>query len=167
MQRSHVTRDVLDVIESCLGDLCRDYRVFRSRGLPPAECNSITASWVDAEVMPGFDDCKMMGACSDLWQKAAGLRIALTRVCIGPDQKPIFDIDLEDKEAACFDDHLDLIEECLLCHDWTTFRRDHGIDSMQMVATTHDVESDGGAFSAYIEIAIVASECCTPAIVVP
>lgn len=82
----------------------------------------------------------------------------LTRICQGPD----LDISLEDAEAACFDDHLDLLEECLLCTDWTQLTRDHSLDSFFLTIVNYDLESEGGAFSAYLEITVVAAECCTP-----
>jgi hypothetical protein len=66
----------------------------------------------------------------------------------------------EDGEAACFDDHVDAIEECLMCADFGQFTIDHSIYTIQYDTTTFDVESEGGGYSAYIELTIKAAECC-------
>lgn len=164
MQRSHVAKDILDVIEACLiakiGDRCREYVFGRTRGIPPADCNSVSVSWMDRGQAATFSDCKGPTPC-DGWDPTLGLRIALTRVCLGPDQQPIFNWELEDAAAACFDDDLDIIEDCINCADWTQVYNDHFLDSIAYVGTTHDVEAEGGGYSAYIELTITARECCS------
>lgn len=162
MRRSHVAKDILDALYLCMsgviGDRCREYVWARTRGVPPADCNSITASWMDRE-QHNFGDCENVGECRE-WDALLGLRIVLTRVCMGPDQQPSFAWELEDAAAACFDDDLDLIEECLNCMDWTTIMQSHGIDVIY-AGTTNDIEAEGGGYSAYIELTIRARECCT------
>lgn len=139
---------------------CQEYVYARSRGIPPADCNSITVSWMDA-ADNRFGDCEIMGIDCNSWDTTKGLRIVLTRVCMGADQAESFDWRIEDAEAACFDDDLDLLEECVKCMDWSQLVRDHALSGLSYVGTTHDVETEGGGFSAYIELTIVAAECCT------
>lgn len=165
MIRSQVSSDILGTIQACfnasIGDRCREYVFARTRGIPPADCNSITASWMDRGVS-SFGDCdpgEGLDRCGE-WNATHGLRIALTRVCMGPDQEPAFNWALEDAETACFMDDLDLLEECLQCTDWTQVKTDNSLYSLRYDGTTLDIESDGGGYSAYIELTLVAAECC-------
>lgn len=171
MKRSHVAQDILDAIQACFNaqlppERCQEYNFFQSRGLPPADCNSISVSWMDAGDSR-FGDCEIMGINCNEWNSTRGLRIALTRICMGPDQSEEFDWRLEHEETVCFNDHLDLLEECIKCMDWTQLVRDHSLIVLSYAGTTHDVESDGGGYSAYIELTIVAGECCSIAPVPP
>jgi hypothetical protein len=161
VQRSAVASDILAKIEACLGDECRDYVFARTRGIPPADCNSITTSWVDRSI-DKFTDCESPNPdiCRAEWDAIHGLRVTLTRICAGPDAQPVFDWAREDGEAACFDDLVDLVEECVQCQDWQQFITDHSIYGVRYDSTTYDVEAEGGAFSAYIELTIQAAECC-------
>lgn len=161
MRRSAVASDILDRIRACLGDECQDYKIFRTRGIPPAECDSITASWIDRSIEK-FSECESPNpeVCQQEWDAVHGLRITLTKVCVGPDSQAEFDWIGEDAASACFDDLVDLVEECLHCQDWEQFVADHSIYGVRYDSTTYDVESDGGAFSAYIELTIQAAECC-------
>ncbi len=79
---------------------------------------------------------------------------------MGPDGKPTFDWRLEDAAAACFEDDVDLVEECIQCSDWTQLGADHFIERFVYAGTTFDIETEGGGYSAYIEIDITAGECC-------
>lgn len=165
MRRSQVSIDILNAIQACfnasIGDRCREYVFARTRGIPPADCPSITASWMDRDAS-SFGDCdpgEGLEMCGE-WNATHGLRIALTRVCMGPDQQPAFDWALEDAETACFMDDLDLLEECIQCTDWTQVKRDNALYSLRYDGTTLDIESDGGGYSAYIELTLVAAECC-------
>lgn len=158
MIRSQVAADILAAIQACLGARCGDYVFLRSRGVPPADCNSISASWITRTTKP-FEDCGGPEPCAS-WAATNTLRIAITSICMGPDGQPTFDFALEDTVAACFDDDVDLIESCLSCTDWTQFYADHGIESMLYVDTTYDVMSEGGGFTAYIQLRITAGECC-------
>lgn len=162
MRRSHVAKDVLDALFACmtaqLGDRCREYVWARTRGVPPADCNSITVSWMDRE-QGTFGDCEQLGECRE-WDAVFGLRVVLTRICMGPDQSLEFDWSLEDAASACFDDDLDLIEECLNCMDWSLIRSTHGVD-VTYAGTTNDIETEGGGYSAYIELIVKARECCS------
>lgn len=163
MIRSQVDSDVLQQIRACvmaqIGDRCREYRFARTRGIPPADCNSITVSWMD-RARSQFGDCETLGADCGEWNATLGLRVVLTRVCIGPDQAPEFNWDLEDAEAACFNNDLDVLEECIQCSDWSQLRADHSIE-LSYVGTTHDIETEGGGYSAYVELTVVAAECCS------
>lgn len=137
-----------------------DYRFARSRGIPPADCNSITLSWIDEGDSAPFGDCESsFEGCEDV-TTTAGIRIALTRICMGPDQEPVFDWELEDAAAACFSDDLEKVMCCLKKSDWRQLKQDHRLDRFTYVGTTYDVESQGGGYSAYIEMTIVAPECC-------
>lgn len=158
MQRSAVTADILTAIQACMGARCQDYVFSRTRGIPPADCNSIAASWVDRTVA-SFGDCLPHAGCSE-WDSTHGLRIVVTNICVAPDAQERFDWRAEDAAAACFDDDIDLIEECLQCADWSQLAADHSITSIRYDGTTYDVESEGGGFSAYLELTIVAAECC-------
>lgn len=173
MKRSHVAKDILDAVQACMvanmpAERCHEYVFARTRGIPPADCNSITVSWMDA-ADNSFADCRLMGVdgCGREWDTTRGIRIVLTRVCMGPDQSESFDWQREDAEAACFDDDLDLLEECVKCMDWSQLVRDHSLTELFYAGTTHDVESDGGGYSAYIELTVVAAECCSIAPVPP
>lgn len=160
MMRSAVARDLLDRIKACLGDDCQDYVFARTRGVPPADCNSITTSWIDRSV-DKFEDCESPQAdCRAQWNAVHGLRITLTRVCAGPDAAEVFDWAREDGEAACFDDLVDLVEECVQCGDYSQLVVDHSLYTIRYDTTTFDVESSGGGYSAYIELTLVAAECC-------
>jgi hypothetical protein len=159
VSRSAIASDVLEQLKACLGpDLCQQYVWARTRGVPPADCNSITTQWIDRGSTAFADECDD-GSCGD-FQSTLGFRVTLTRVCMGPDQEQVFDWSLEDAEAACFDDHLELLEDCVQCGDWSLLRQTHHLERFRYVETNHDIESDGGGFSAYIEITIVAAECC-------
>lgn len=167
MRRSYVAADILAVIQACfttaIGDRCREYRFAQTRGIPPADCNSVSASWMDRDVS-SFGDCdpgEGVQSCGE-WNATHGLRIALTRVCMGPDQQPAFAWELEDAEAQCFMDDLDLLEECIQCTDWTEVKNTNSLYSLRYDGTTLDIESTGGGYSAYIELTLVAAECCTP-----
>lgn len=85
---------------------------------------------------------------------------ARSRICVGPDSSPAFDWNGDDAAAACFDDDLDALEDCINCGDWSQLMADHFIERIAYVGTTHDVESEGGGYSAYVELTIVAGECC-------
>jgi hypothetical protein len=158
MKRSAVTADILTAIQACFGARCQDYIFSRSRGIPPADCNSIAASWVDRTVAH-FADCDTPAPCED-WQATHGLRIVITNICAGPDAQETFDWRSEDAAAACFEDDVDLLETCIQCGDWTQLYNDHFLTALRYDGTTFDVESEGGGFSAYIEITLVAGECC-------
>lgn len=165
MQRSHLAADVLTILRNCLGDRCQHYKFARTRGIPPAECPSITTSWVDrTEAIFGDCDSPNPAYCDDT-QETVGLRIAITDVCMGPDSAEQFDWDAEDAIAACFDDDVQAVEDCIRCRPdqaaWAALYRDHGINSIGYEGTTYDVEADGGGYSAYIELTIVAQACCT------
>lgn len=160
MQRSHVASDVLDLLRDCLGARCQHYVFARSRGIPPAECPSIATSWVDRTSTP-FGDCNGgWGDCDST--ETVGLRIAITDICVGPDAAATFDWAAEDAIAACFDNDVQVLERCIECGGpgWQQLYRDHGLDTVAYEGTTYDVESDGGGYSAYIELTIVAKVCC-------
>lgn len=157
MQRSHAAQDVLDTIRDCVGANCRRFQFARTRGIPPADCASITVSWIDSEDT-SFGDCTDLGGCQS-WQSAHGLRVVITDVCMGPDSGKGFDWVGEDEAAACFDDLVDDIERCLKCADWTQFRFDHSAE-VSFVDTAYDIEAQGGGYSAYIQLSIVSDECC-------
>jgi hypothetical protein len=161
VKRSAVASDILALIRACLGDDCREYVFARTRGVPPADCNSITTSWIDRSVEK-FTDCESPNPdiCRREWDALLGMRITITRICMGPDGGEQFNWAREDGEAACFDDHVDAIEECLMCADFGQFTIDHSIYTIQYDTTTFDVESEGGGYSAYIELTIKAAECC-------
>lgn len=170
MKRSYVAADILAQIQSCftaaIGARCREYVFARTRGIPPADCNSISASWMDRGVSV-FGDCdpgEGLESCGE-WNTTHGLRIAITRVCVGPDQQPGFGWDLEDTAAVCFMDDLDILEECIQCSDWTNVKRANSLYSLRYDGTTLDIESEGGGYSAYVELTMVAGECCTPPVV--
>lgn len=154
MVRSAVAADILTIIAGCLGPQCR-FKIARTRGIVPAVCPSITTSWIDRS-SAGFGDCD--GEC-DI-NSALGLRITITDICMGPDSAEDFDFDAEDAAAVCFDNEVDAIEACLQCADYTQMRIDHQLYSVKYDNTTFDVESEGGAYSAYIELTIRAAECC-------
>lgn len=158
MQRSAVTADILTSIEACFGVRCQGYVFARTRGIPPADCNSIAASWIDRAVQP-FEDCPRLTPCGQ-WEAAYGLRIVITNVCAGPDAQERFDWRAEDAAAACFDDDVDLLEQCIQCADWTQLGLDHAISEIRYDGTNYDIESEGGGFSAYIDLTIIANECC-------
>lgn len=159
MQRSLVAADILQQIMDCMGAaLCGQYEFARTRGLPPAECNSITASWIQREIEL-FEDCSDGKPPCGAFVAYPTLRIVLTRICMGPDASGSFNWQLEDAEAACFDDHLEIVEQCITCSDWSQLRADHKV-TLACRRTEHDVESEGGGFSAYIEIDMRADECC-------
>jgi hypothetical protein len=163
VNRSQVAQDVLDAIRACNPAICDEYRLLRSRGLPPADCNSIATSWVrrDVEYLE-FSDCEGEDCNEDLmWDAIHELRVTITRICMGPDGQPAWDTSLEDDAAVCFDDDLDELETCLQCTDWTQLRIDHALDSFKVGETIHDLESDGGAFSAHVTIVLKARECCS------
>lgn len=158
MSRSAIAADVLEQLKVCMGpELCQQYVWARTRGVPPADCNSVTTQWIDRASTSFADECAGDG-CE--FQSTLGFRVTLTRICMGPDQEPVFDWGLEDAEAACFDDHLEVLEDCVQCGDWSQLKIDHALERFRYVETNHDIESDGGGFSAYIEITIVAAECC-------
>lgn len=160
MQRSAFASDVLDLIRACLGERCRHYAIGRARGIPPAVCPSITTSWVD-RTEAVFGDCQGPYRDCDV-QETVGLRIVITDICMGPDAAEQFDWAAEDAAAACFDDDVQVIEDCIRCSDWTQIFRDHGLNSIAYEGTTYDVEADGGGYSAYIEITPVAQVCPCP-----
>jgi len=165
MKRSHAAKDILDAVQACflveLGQArCLEYRFARTRGIPPADCNSVTVSWMDRGVSQ-FADCAQLGSDCGEWDATHGLRIVITNICMGPDQTPDFPWDLEDAAAACFMDDLDLLEECVQCMDWSQIRADHSLAEMRYEGTTLDIETDGGGYSAYIELTLVAAECCS------
>lgn len=153
MQRSSLAADVLDVIAECLGPQCR-FKLGRSRGIPPAVCPSITTSWVDRTAKTWDEN----GQC--FINSSLGLRITITDICMGPDAAENFDFVLEDAAAVCFDDEVDAIESCMQCYDFEQIRQDNKLMRIAYESTTYDVESDGGGYSAYIEMGIVAAECC-------
>lgn len=158
MNRSAVASDLLDIIKACLGDRCKQYVFARARGIPPAECSSITTSWAD-RVARYDGECRGPLACQD-WEAVHSLRFTITNICMGPDGKPMFDWQLEDLAAACFEDDVDAIESCLQCMDWSQLRTDHAINQIVYTGTTFDIEAEGGGYSAYIGLQIVAQECC-------
>lgn len=156
MRRSQAAADILAQLQACMGPLCQQYVFSRTRGVPPADCNSVTVQWIDRSKR-SFADCE--DDCRE-WQAAFGMRITLTRVCMGPDQEPAFDWSLEDAESACFDDHLEILEDCVDCGDWSQVKIDHSLEAIRYENTEYDIEANGGAFSAYIELTLIASECC-------
>lgn len=88
------------------------------------------------------------------------MRIVVTNICIGPDAQQAFDWRNEDAAAACFDADVEIVESCIQCTDWSQLGIDHSISSVTYLSTSYDVESEGGGFSAYIDVRIVAEECC-------
>lgn len=161
MNRASLASDVLTQIQVCLQERCSDYVFARTRGVPPADCNSITTQWIDRGIQSWNEQCDDGQGCGK-WQGAYGMRITLTRICMGPDQEESFNWTLEDAEAACFDNDLELLEDCVQCGDWSELKSTHALERFRYDGTTHDIESDGGGYSAYIEITLVASECCAP-----
>lgn len=165
MQRSHLAKDILDSLKACMlaqwpAGRCEQFQFGRSRGIAPADCDSITISFID-ETADDFADCKVIGrSCEEPWIETTRLRIILTEVCMGPDQKPMFDWALEDEVAACFSDDFDLLKKCVRCTDWETLVSDHNLNTFQMSSISYDVESEGGGYSAYIEITATSNECC-------
>lgn len=154
MVRSAVAADLLTIINNCLGPQCR-YQLARTRGIAPAVCPSITTSWIE-RVSQSFGDCD--GDCD--FNSTHRIRITITDICMGPDAADEFDFDAEDAAAVCFEDEVDQIEECLQCHNYTQLRLDHQLISVRYDSTTFDVEAEGGGYSAYIELTILAAECC-------
>lgn len=160
MNRSDVAADILDGIAECLGpERCRDYQMLRSRGVPPADCNSIATSWTD-KTTDLFSDCAPKSAPCEPRRVSHGMRLTITSICIGPDGEPTFDMDKEDAAAECFDNDVDTIERCIECGDWSTLYAEHFLESLTYEATSYDVEAEGGAYSATITLRIVATECC-------
>lgn len=158
MSRSAIAADVLAQLKACMGpEICGQYVWARTRGVPPADCNSITTQWSDRASNQFAEDCAD-GDCD--FQTTYGFRVTITRICMGPDQEADFNWELEDAEAACFDDHLEILEDCIQCGDWSQLKAEHALERFRYVETNHDIEADGGGFSAYIEVTIVAAECC-------
>ena len=167
MERAYLARDILDALEVCMKaalppERCKHYRYAFTRGLAPADCPSITISLIDEDTQD-FGDCKNLGVgtCEE-WTDTTGLRIVLTDVCMGPDQQPTFDWELENDVATCFQLDFDTLKRCVRCIDWRQIRSDHSLNEIEIVGVTYDVETQGGGYSAYIEMSFTSSECCAP-----
>lgn len=159
MNRSDAAFDVLDVIQSCLPDFC-SYVLFRSRGVPPAECDSIAAYWGSRRSSPEID-CEGLSPCSLIIKQ--DLDIAITKCCAEPDaggDRGEFDFAAEDAESVCFERDLQIIEDCLECHDWTQFGIDHAVQSVTLRSVDRDNNTAGGCFSAYLRLELVYTKCC-------
>jgi len=154
--RSDLAADVLALIRGCLGPGC-EYELFRSRGIPPAECKSIAVTW--AESQPTYDaDCDQFQPC-EVRQRSV-MRIILTRCCVTADAGMMFNSAAEDDASICLWRDTELIERCLACADLRQIAIDHGLNSFRHVATRFDVETLGGCNSAYIEVMVESEECC-------
>lgn len=169
MIRSHVAADILAAIETCMRtylgpNRCDEYLFLRSRGIPPADCNSIAVTYTDRGVAH-IGDCAHTTAyspCPD-YIATLGMRVVITRICLRPDVGAggSFDAVAEDAEAACFMDDLDALEACIMCGDWRQIGVDHRVAKLRYDGTSEDVETEGGGYSAYLDITLVGSECCT------
>ena len=156
MIRNSVAADILAQIQACLPDTC-SYKLFRSRGLPPADCNTIAFAWSDRHP-ESEQGCRGMTPCDRVVDQR--FTLVLTKCCDGIDGHDFFPTQLEDDETVCFENDLQLLEECIECGDWSQLGLDHGINSIELESTRRDNETEGGCMTAYLTVLIVANECC-------
>lgn len=156
MNRAQVAADIAAQIEACFGGECI-YRIFRARAVPPAECDSIALVWGQRTAKPE-NQCLTLRPCDR--EVTQDLQIVLTKCCVGIDAEENFDIAGEDHETICFEDDLQILEECIECTDWSQLGLDHDLQSLRLVATERDPMVEGGCVSAYLTVEIIYCESC-------
>lgn len=160
MDRAAVSADIITALEVCLSDLCPDFVFFRSRGVPPADRESVAFTWIDRARL-SFEDCDSPD-CKPQFTSSHAFRIVVTTICMTPDAQRDFDYLAEDNAAARHDAIVDQAEECLACSPlFAPIYARHGVYSVVDSGTTYDPESQGGGFSSYINVVIEAQECCS------
>lgn len=157
MNRAAVAADIIDALRLCLGEGC-SYELTRSRGDLPAECNTISLSWLPRR-QEFFSDCGSLADCDDA-TSVDQLQILVTRCCAGIDGQVKLDLAAEDREEACFWDDIETIETCLNCLDLNELRADHNIQVFKLISTTPDTTVRGGCYSARLRVEIRSMLCC-------
>jgi len=144
---------LLAEIKTCMGGQECSYNLFVSRGIPPADCNSI-AGFVEQSRPESteFDDCNNRYNDS--------LVISITRCCLDPDTQDSFDPALEDREAKCFYDDARLLLECVHCNAGTALGPYIAGCQPLISGMEFDMEALGGCYTALIRIAIAEDVCC-------
>lgn len=156
MIRNDVAADILAQIQGCLPDYC-SYKLLRSRGLPPADCNTIALAWGN-RIPVSETGCIGLLPCDRVVEQS--FTLVLTRCCDGLDSRESFSTDDEDDETVCFERDVQIVEECLECGDWSQLGVDHGINSLVLESTRRDSETEGGCMTAYLGVVISSNECC-------
>lgn len=155
MIRSETSADILAAIITCLGQSC-SYQVIQSRGIFPAECDSIVAVWGDSSnLIP--DDCGS-GPCETF--RSHKLMLVLTKCCSGIDAQINLDSTQESDESICFYRDVEIIEKCIICTDFSQLLFDNGLSNLYLSGTRFDPTVHGGCMTAYIDIVINETFCC-------
>jgi len=155
VNRYELAADILTQIQACLGADCT-YALIRSRGVPPAECDSIIVTFADA--IPYWDADCFPNACVD--HQDHTMRVVLTRQCLLPDVDETFNFAAEDAEVQCFWRDLETLERCLDCSDLSQVYLDNGVTRIQRLRTQIDATTLGGAHSATLTFRVVENYCC-------
>lgn len=142
---------LLAMIRDCMGGDACDYSLFVSLGVPPAECNSISA-YLDEQVRTNnSDDCFLV--TDDTFY------LVLTRCC---NEQEVFDPIFEDEQAECFLHDLDALKTCLACNLKDTLGPFSPQCAPYIKRIGLDAEKRGGCYSAEIEIVMSDMNCCPP-----
>lgn len=145
-------RDLLDQIRACTFDQNASctYTYYVSMGQPSADCNSI-AAWLDMK-----DRSSVNPDCATAHMDVA-IKLMITRCCTSLDAQEQFDPTLEQKEAQCFLNDLDLLISCINCN--LTAPEDMSCGYVLSSVLT-DNEREGGCYSATLSIDLTEEECC-------
>lgn len=144
---------LLTEIRACMGGESCPYQLFVSRGMPPADCNSIVARYDG-----GRRNDRESNDCDSVFEEE--IVVTLTKCCVTPDIQTNWNPVLEDAEAKCFYDDLALLRQCLICNGMTALEPYVDGCKPYVTATVLDPMSEGGCFSGSIVIRFRNVDCC-------